>query len=233
MALTFLDLTNSLLVKFNEEKLTSSDFLTSYGFQDLCKDAINDTIRDINQAEWFWPFNYTEGTITTTADQQKYTVEADSKVTDWNSFYLVKDDSKNVNGQYLRLVPYDYWNRYYREIDNDYTSGTKRVPDRVFFYPDSNIGLSPIPSDTYTIKYNYYVQSDELVAHDDTTRIPDHFKSVIIDGAAWYVYMAQEDAQKAAVQWERYQARRDKMRALLINKPEQVYIGKGSVNYSW
>lgn len=227
MALTYLDLTNSLLKKFNEVPLTSADFTNAYGFQDICKEAINYIVADINQAEFFWPFNYVEGSISTVANQRVYPAPTSSKLIDWDSFYLEKDASKNVMGAHLSWIMTDVWNEYYRANDLNYNANDYRVPELVYPTPGMDIGVSPIPDQVYSIKYAYYQNHDELSAFGDTTRIPTTYKNVIIDGASWYVYMAQEDGQKATIAWERYEAGRNNMRSLLINNHKEVYVGRG------
>ncbi len=49
MALTFLTLTNSVITRMNEVELTSSNFTSARGVQIQCKNAVNESIRFINQ----------------------------------------------------------------------------------------------------------------------------------------------------------------------------------------
>ena len=57
MALTFLSLTNSVITRMNEVELTSSNFISARGVQIQCKNAVNESIRYINQREFGYSFN--------------------------------------------------------------------------------------------------------------------------------------------------------------------------------
>ena len=58
MALTFLTLTNSVITRMNEVELTSSNFTGARGVQIQCKNAVNESIRYINQREFGYSFNH-------------------------------------------------------------------------------------------------------------------------------------------------------------------------------
>ena len=49
MAESFLTITNKVLARLNEVELTSSTFATSRGIQTQAKNAVNESIRYINQ----------------------------------------------------------------------------------------------------------------------------------------------------------------------------------------
>ena len=56
---SFLSLTNSVLARLNEVQLTSSNFSTARGIQIQALNAVNESIRYINQREFQYPFNHT------------------------------------------------------------------------------------------------------------------------------------------------------------------------------
>ena len=66
MAETFLTLTNKVITEINEVELTSANFSTARGVQVQCKNAVNDSIRYINQKEYTFPFNHATETKTLT-----------------------------------------------------------------------------------------------------------------------------------------------------------------------
>ena len=49
MALTFLSLTNDVITRMNEVTLTSTNFTSARGVQVQCQNAVNESIRYINQ----------------------------------------------------------------------------------------------------------------------------------------------------------------------------------------
>ena len=62
MGSTYLDLTNRVLRRLNEVEIESSDFSSVRGIQAAAKDAVLDTVRNINSQKFEWPFNAASGT---------------------------------------------------------------------------------------------------------------------------------------------------------------------------
>ena len=60
MAYNYLNLVNDLSRRVNETELASGDFPTATGYYNTAKDAINSSIRLLNQEAFQWPFNYLE-----------------------------------------------------------------------------------------------------------------------------------------------------------------------------
>ena len=56
MALTYLSLTNDVITRMNEVTLTAANFLDARGVQVQCQNAVNESIRYINQKEFGYPF---------------------------------------------------------------------------------------------------------------------------------------------------------------------------------
>ena len=67
MSGTYLTLTNSTLARLNEVQLTSTTFGSARGIQTQAKNAVNESIRYINQKENNFPFNHATETKTVTA----------------------------------------------------------------------------------------------------------------------------------------------------------------------
>ena len=67
MSGTYLTLTNNTLARLNEVQLTSSNFSNARGIQVQAQNAVNESIRFINQKEYNFPFNHATETKTLTA----------------------------------------------------------------------------------------------------------------------------------------------------------------------
>ena len=107
MASSFLDLCNNVLRKLNEVEISSSEFGSVRGVQALVKDAVVTAIAKINQAEYSWPFNASEFTQQMIVAQEEYGWPSLYKVTDWNSFQLLKDDNLGVGFSKLNFITLD------------------------------------------------------------------------------------------------------------------------------
>ena len=106
MATTFLQLVNQVNRRLNEVELTSTNFASATGFYAHAKDAVNASIRYINQSEFEWPFNHNTQTTTLTANQSRYSFPADCKVINFDSF-RIKEDSTLGNST-TRILPLIY-----------------------------------------------------------------------------------------------------------------------------
>ena len=58
MAYDYLGLVNDVNRRLNEVELTSTNFATANGEYSMIKDAVNASIRFINQHEFEWPYNH-------------------------------------------------------------------------------------------------------------------------------------------------------------------------------
>ena len=88
MALTFLDLCNTTLRRLNEVEIAESGFATTRGVQSLVKDAVRNSINNINQAHFEWPFNAAQETASLTIGATEYSFPSTFKTIDWNSFQI-------------------------------------------------------------------------------------------------------------------------------------------------
>ena len=118
MAETYLSLTNKVIVKLNEVALTAANFTSARGIQTQCKNAINESIRYINQTDYNYPFNHATANQTLTAGVVRYSLPSSTKVVDYNTFRLVKDSDLGSSGGKLKLLNYnDYIDKYITQED--------------------------------------------------------------------------------------------------------------------
>ena len=99
MATTFLQLVKQVNRRLNEVELTSGNFASATGFYAHAKDAVNASIRYINQSEFEWPFNHNVEELTLTANQSRYSFPADCKVINFDTF-RIKENSSLGNSTY-------------------------------------------------------------------------------------------------------------------------------------
>ena len=118
MSGTYLSLTNSVIARLNEVQLTSSNFSSARGIQIQAQNAVNETIRYINQREFNYPFNHATATQTLTAGVARYSLPSSTKSVDYNTVRLVKDSDLGTSGGRLGVLNYnDYINNYITQED--------------------------------------------------------------------------------------------------------------------
>jgi hypothetical protein len=223
MASTFLNLTNRLLRRINEVEISEADFSNTRGIQTLAKDAILDAIAQINQSEYEWPFNAAEHTQILAVGQEEYSWPPFFKSADWNTFQLQKDDSLNINHKRLKFIERDQYVRYHQDADDDASTTGLACPEVVFPSHGNGYGVSMSPDKQYTLQFKYFLNPVGLVAHSDTTRIPDTYDNVILDGGLYYLYMFRDNPESAGVSIQIFQQGIKNMQGILINKYQSVY----------
>ena len=125
MAETYLTLTNKVLARLNEVQLTTSSFANARGIQVQAKNAINESIRFVNQREFNYPFNHATETKTLTAGVVRYSLPTSTKTVDYNTFRIVKDSDLGNSGYRLNILDYnDYINRVVNQEDEINTTTT-------------------------------------------------------------------------------------------------------------
>ena len=118
MSGTYLNLTNLVLARINEVELTSANFTSARGIQTQAQNAVNESIRYINQREFNYPFNHATATQTLTAGVVRYSLPSSTKNIDYNTFRIVKDSDLGASGGRLGIVTYnDYINSYITQED--------------------------------------------------------------------------------------------------------------------
>lgn len=230
---SYLQLVNKVCNQINEVELTSSNFDDARAIYKAIKDGVNFAISQINAKHHVWPFNFVEGQSQLLAvGDNFYDFPADFKIADWYSFYLVKDDSLNINTTVLKKINKNQFHLYTKEQDFDHTTSGRSKPVFVFPWGNKAFGISPSPDQAYTVKYNYYKNSDQLSASSDETSIPVEFDYVIVLGAMWYLNLFRENKEGADMVKKMFEDECNSMRTILINKDEDMVDTRVNQGYS-
>ena len=96
------------------------------------------------------------------------------------------------------------------------------VPTHVVRTPDNNYLLFPYPDKSYSIKFDYFTFPTDMVAHSDTTTVPDRFAAVIVDGATAFIYQYRGELQQYGINFERFEQGIKNMQSLLVNRFDYV-----------
>ena len=222
MAYDYLSLTNEVCRRLNETELTSSNFATATGFYAQVKDAINASIRDINQKHFNWPFNHNTDDITLTAGELRYPLPENAKYTDFDTVRILRNASLDLNeARRLKQLSYDeYVDRYIdQEGETDATKGT--VPEYIVRSQYGDLIVAPMPDKAYTIEYEFFMIPADLDTYDDVPTIPFRFKHVVVDGAMYHSYMFRDNLESATLSLRKFEDGLKQMRTLLVN--ENVY----------
>lgn len=219
MAYNFLGLVNDGALRLNETQLTSSNFDTAKGFYGTLKEAVNSSIRHINQAHFFWPYNHNKEELVLTPGVSRYAVPENTKYVDFSSFRVKRDTDLNV-GEGRRLVQMTYVEYLDRHIDQEYETNTAvgGVPRNVARTPDENFAIIPMPDKAYEIEYEFYMEPIDLEAYDDVPTIPERFRHVIVDGMMYYAYMFRDNIEMANLSQSKFENGIKNMRTLLVNE---------------
>ena len=84
----YLTICNRVLHSLNEVELTAANFSSSKGVQTAVKEFVNRSINDIYGDELEWPFLHSDTTQVTTAGTAEYTLPANYRNVDYDSFVL-------------------------------------------------------------------------------------------------------------------------------------------------
>lgn len=232
MAYNYLEITNALLRSLNEVELTSANFLTAKAFYAHAKDAVNNALRDINQAGQDWPFNHVEQEDTLTAGESRYSFPTDASKIDFDSFRVKADSTFGNDTVRLKVITYDDYLKHY--VDQEYTADTsvRNVPSMVCHAPSEEYIVIPPPKDAYELVYEYYRIPVDLVNATDVPFVPERYKHVILDGAKYHAYMFRSNEQAASIAKGKFEEGLKRMRTILINRYEYVtstYIPQGTM----
>ena len=138
---TFLSLTNSVLARLNEVQLTSSNFSNARGIQIQAQNAVNESIRYINQREFQYPFNHTTKSQTLSPGIVRYSIPTDAKHVDYNTARIVKDSTIGASGANLSILQYnEYVNNEYVVQEDEITIPTNKEPNNGFITATENRG---------------------------------------------------------------------------------------------
>lgn len=223
MAYTYLGLVNDVCGRVNETPLTASNFPTAGAFYSTAKEAVNSAIRFINQDQVNWPFNHTDYNETLVAGTNRYAFQADTKVVDFDTFRIQRDDTLSVDTVPLKLVNYE---RYITGgwIDAEYNASEsiRQVPKFVSQAPSQEYVIYPSPDKAYTLSYEYYRLPVDLEAYADVPSVPVAFRHVIVDGAMYYTYFFRGDIETADRIFQKFVEGINNLRSIYINRVDHM-----------
>ena len=218
MAYNYIGLVNDVNRRINEVELTSSNFSAAIGSYSAIKDAVNSSIRFINQHEFQWPFNHVDQEETLSAGTVRYAYPADCKTLDLNSFRLKRDDTLGNSTKRLKILAYGEYLDTHVDMEYDSSTAQRAMPTHVFRSPSAEFGLIPVSDKAYTVCYEYYRLPVDLISSTDVPALPEQFRHVITDGAMHYAYMFRGETQEASMLMGQFEDGIKNMRSLYINR---------------
>lgn len=222
MAYDYISLVNDINRRLNEVELTSSNFITATGYYSFAKDAVNASIRHINQEEFEWPWNHVEETEVLVAGEVRYSMPYDAKTVNMNTFRIKRNADLNVETVKLKILSYEeYLDKY---ADSEYNSSTnnRSTPTHVVRTPSRELIFYPSPDKAYEVVYEYYALGYDLESATDVPNLPEQYRYVIIDGAMYYVYQFRGDMQAAQLALQKFEQGIKQLRSLHINRTEYL-----------
>jgi hypothetical protein len=222
MAYNFLSLVNDINRRLNEVELSTANFVSAKGFYSFAKDAVNASIRHINQEEFEWPWNHVEETETLLVGEVRYSMPYDAKTVNLNSFRVKRDPTLNVETVKLKVLSYEEWLDKYADSEYNYSTDTRTVPTHVVRTPSRELIFYPAPDKAYEVVYEYYTLAYDLELHEDVPALPEQYKYVIVDGAMYYAYQFRGDMQAAESALQKFTQGIKQLRSLHINRTEYV-----------
>ena len=228
MSLTYLSLCNDVLRRINEVEIASAEFSNVRGIQSLAKDAVQDTLDQINHQEFEWPWNHIVQTQVLTPGKVDYDFATNIKVPEWDSFHLI-DPAGDVSGPSigrLRLMSREEW--YSNGRVEDYRAGAngRGKPTHVFRWSDHGFGVTCSPDKAYNLRFEAYEKRQELVLPGDVPRVPFEFRHVIVSGALYHMYMFKDNTEQAAFTREIFNQGLKSMQTLYINTFNNVFTNR-------
>ena len=221
MAYDFLGLVNDVNTRLNEVQLTSSNFATATGFYQQAKDAVNSSVRYINQSHFQWPFNHVEQEETLSDGVTRYALPSDCKVVDMDSFRIKRNTTLNNETIKLKILRYEEYLENF--VDQEYNpTGNISIPRYVFQTPNLEYGVTPQPDKDYEIVYEYYRYPVDMISATDVPIVPERFRHIVIDGAMYYAYLFRSNTQDAVAIKDKFDDGIKQMRTMLINRTEYV-----------
>jgi hypothetical protein len=221
--MNFLQLVNDVCNRVNETELTSANFATAKGFYSTAKNAVNSSIRMINQNEFQWPFNYVEAEDVLTAGTMRYETPANAKAVDYNTFRVKRNDTFGNRTEMLRELDYEeFLNRYADDEYNTSDTSIRGTPHRIIRAPGSMFLVYPAPKEAYTVVYEYYSLPVDLILYSDVPTTPEAFRHIIEDGAMHYVNNFRNDNESAQIALGKFGNGVKSMRSIYINRTEYV-----------
>tara|TARA_A200000159_G_C7313951_1_gene335894 strand:- start:435 stop:1124 length:690 start_codon:yes stop_codon:yes gene_type:complete len=222
MAYNFLTLVNDINRRLNEVELSTTNFASATGFYSFAKDAVNASIRHINQEEFEWPWNHVEETEILLAGEVRYSMPYDAKTVNLNSFRIKRDSALNVETVKLKVLSYEEWLDKHADSEYNSSTDTRTVPTHVVRTPSRELIFYPAPDKAYEVIYEYYTLAYDLELHGDVPTLPEQYKYVIVDGAMYYAYQFRGDMQAAQAALQKFTQGIKQLRSLHINRTEYL-----------
>ena len=222
MAYDFLGLVNDVNKRLNEVELTTSNFASTTGYYSFVKEAVNSSIRHINQEEFEWPWNHVEEELTLVAGVSRESFPVDAKTLDMQSFRIQSSATLGNGTQYLRPLQYEEYLEKF--VDQEYDTGTSNrgLPRHVVRAPSREFILTPEPDKAYTLTYEYYRLGFDLALAGDVPSIPESYRHVIVNGAMYYVYQFRNDGQMANMSKQMFTEGIKYLRSQHINRSDYI-----------
>jgi len=222
MAYDYISLVNDVNRRLNEVELTESNFAATTGFYSFAKDAVNSSIRHINQEEFEWPWNHVEESEILAPGTARYSYPYDAKTINMNTFRIKRDATLNVPTTKLKVLAYEeYLDKY---ADSEYNSSTDNlsVPTHVARTPSRELIFYPTPKEAYEVIYEYFRTGYDLDHPLDVPTLPEQYRYAIVDGAMYYVYQFRGDIQAAQLSLQKFEQGIKQLRSLHINRTEYL-----------
>ena len=223
MAYTFLDLVNDLNRRVNETELSASNFDNALGFYSTAKDAINSSIRYINQDTFQWPFNFVEQEDTLTAGDLRYDNPSYAKTLDFNTFRIKRNTTFGNETVLLKKMDYEeYLSKYVDDEYNTSDTSIRGIPQYIIRAPGNQYIVYPAPDQDYELVYEMYALPVDLILSTDVPNIPESLRHVIVDGAMYYVQIFRNDNESANMSLSKFNEGIKNARAIYVNRHEYV-----------
>ena len=222
MAYDYLGLVNDVNRRLNEVELTSSNFAATTGFYSFAKDAVNSSIRHIQQEEYEWPWNHIEQEEVLLAGEVRYSFPYDAKTINMNSFRIKRNDSLGVDTVKLKVLSYEEYLDKYADYEYNSSTSGRTVPHFIVRAPSRELLVVPAPDKAYELIYEYYTIGFDLELHSDVPNLPEMYKYVIVDGAMYYVYQFRGDMQAAQMAMQKFEQGIKQLRSIHINRTEYI-----------
>lgn len=222
MAYDYLGLVNDVNRRLNEVELTQANFASATGYYSFAKDAVNASVRHINQEEFEWPWNHTEETEVLEEGVVRYSYPYDAKTVNMNTFRIKGDPALGVQTRKLKPITYEeYLDKY---VDYEYNSSTNKrgIPQFVVRSPNRELLFVPSPNAAYEVVYEYFSLGYDLSKYNDVPNFPEPYRHVIVEGAMYYVYQFRGDTQAAQLAQQKFQDGIKNLRSLFINRTDYI-----------
>ena len=206
MAYDYIGIVNDVNRRLNEVELTATNFSTAKGEYSMIKDAVNASLRFINQHEYEWPFNHVEEEETLTPGLVRYAFPSDAKVLDFDSFRIKRDATLGNATVKLKALSYEEYLESYVDIEYNTSTGIRKIPAFVVKTPSQEYAIVQPADKAYTVVYEYYRLPVDLINSTDVPTIPEQFRYVIVN----------------AIVQQRFEQEIKQMRSLYINRYDYV-----------